>query len=535
VNRFDALRISAPQSRTVGWVPYFLTASRLDELGTLVQLEHLLGGGGGQFDQNAAHLPVEQRALARQSLESLRRALTETIKGALRQAYGIAAARPADIDTAGFGDVTPLPTLWREQPLQRPAGATLSAALDGIIDQMLTLQFPDHPKFDSGDVEVRPADLRAMWDVVVKAAACPGGRLDPVEQNRRAVVRRLATPLRLGFVGDTHFVFDEANFGWRNTFVQRAAAEGQGSAIPVSALREWLAPLGLTREMGNLVITSFALLEDKQFQVRGATVQAREPSSISDDMVLVDPRLPSEHAWQTAGDRAAELFGVTAAQMRTAANVAALGRQIAAAAQARLTPCRSLVDVLGAHATTLALASDAPRAASASAGMAIVEALVGAADDVARVEALAAMQVPAEPQPLARSMASAADLVRGLRGHDWTTLDAVAREADGGDESAHGVLANLRKAAAAEELHSPLLPQLAAAHAAATQWLLGRRRPTPQPQPDGQTAALADPDAVTLDIDEQHLAEQIGSLQSSIAAALEQHPGKHVQITWRLM
>ena len=290
-------------------------------------------------------------------------------------------------------------------------------------------------------------------------------------------MRRVAGPLRLGYVGETHFVFDEANFGWRNEFVQRAAVEGLSSTLPVGSLREWLSPLGLTREVGNLVIASYALLEDKQFQLSGADVAVTEPSAVTDDMDLVDPRLPSERDWQTAADRAAELFGLTSGQMRTAANVGALGRQLAEAAQARLAPCRSLVDVLAAHAVTLGLEPSSPRRSTAADGMAIVEGLVSAADDVARVEALAAMEVPAEPQPLARSMAGAADLVRAIRGHDWTTLDAVALEADAGDEGAARALAGLRKAAAAQELHAPLLPQLASAHTAATQWLLGRRPP----------------------------------------------------------
>ena len=271
VNRFDQMRISAPPSRTVGWVPFFLTAERLADLGTLVQLEHLLGGGGGQFEQNAAHLPPEQRALAKQSLENLRRARTETLKAALRQAYGVDAPRGGDVDESGFGEVTLLPTLWREQPLQRPTGATLSQALDHVVDQMLSLQYPDHPRFDAGTTEIRPADLKNLWDVVVKASASPGGRLDPVEQNRRALVRRLAEPLGLGHVGDSHFVFDEGTFVWRTTFLKQAAADDLGSRIPVASIRSWLEPLGLPREMVNLIIAAFALLEDKQFEVRGAS------------------------------------------------------------------------------------------------------------------------------------------------------------------------------------------------------------------------------------------------------------------------
>ncbi len=487
VNRFAQLRISGQQSRTVGWVPYFLTAARQADLGRLVQLEHLLGGAGGQFDSNAAHLPVDQRAIARQTLENLRRALTETIRGTLRQAYGIAAARDTDIDRSGYGEVTQLPTLWRDEPLRKPAGATLSGALDGIIDQMLAIQYPAHPKFDSGEVEVKSGDLKAMWEVIGRAAACPGGRLDPVEQNRRAVVRRLATPLGLGFVGDTHFVFDETNVAWLNRFLPAAAAEGLADAIPVTSIRAWLAPYGLTRDMGNLVIAAFALLQDKQFQLRGAHVPVRDFTGITDDMVLVDPQLPTAQEWELATARAADLFGIAAGKMRTAANVGALARELGAAATERRGPCRDLVAVLEAHATTLGLAADAPRLATARLGMSLIEGLASARDDVARVAGLAAMGVPAEPQPLARSMSSAGDVLGALRRHDWTTLDAVARAADAGEESAQGAVAGLRTAARAQELHSPLQSALAVAHQAATQWLLNRRVVEP-PVPPGPTS-----------------------------------------------
>ncbi len=68
VNRFAALAADGVTSRTVGWVPSFLTAARQVDVGKLVLLEHLLGGTGEQFDRHAAHLPVDQRPIARTAL-----------------------------------------------------------------------------------------------------------------------------------------------------------------------------------------------------------------------------------------------------------------------------------------------------------------------------------------------------------------------------------------------------------------------------------------------------------------------------------
>ena len=567
VNRLDALRIEGDPSRTVAWVPYFLTAARQADLGKLVQLDHLLGGVGGQFDSNAAHLPVDQRALARQGLENLRRALTETMKSCLRQAYGIEPAKDGDIDRTGFGEVTLLPTLWREEPLQRPVGATLSAALDHVIDQMLAIQFPDHPRFDSGTTVVSAADLRGMWDVIVKAAAAQGGRLDPLEQKQRATVRRVASPLGLGYVGDAHFVFDQANFTWFNPFLQAAAAEGFGENIPVAAIRGWLAPYGITKEMGNLIIASFALLADKQFALRGVVIEVAEPSRISEEMVLVDPRLPNEAEWLSARSRAAELFGLTSGERLTAANVSALAVGIADAAQQRRNGCRDLVDVLELHASTLGLTSQSARLVTAKNGQGVVEGLASAGDHVDIVCALAAMNIPAEPQPLAKSMSTAAELARKLRQHDWTTLDAVAIQGDSGDPEAAQAIAPLRQAATVEELHSPLMQHVAAGHAAATQWLInngigggngggsggggttgggaggggggpsggggsgtGRGGTTG----GGSGSGAVNPDEVTLSIPEEQLSQQASALEAQWAAALKANPGKQVVIRWRL-
>jgi hypothetical protein len=193
------------------------------------------------------------------------------------------------------------------------------------------------------------------------------------------------------------------------------------------------------------------------------------------------------------------------------------------------------VKLLDDHAVTLALGSDSPRLATARLGMSLVEALAAAGDDVARVAGLAAMQLPAEPQPLAKSMSSAGDLVTALTRHDWTTLDAVARAADAGDASAQQAVAKVRAAAGAQELHAPLQPALAAAHQAATRWLLDRTprpsNPNPAPPPE---PPLIDPDAVTLDLDAANLDDRMLSLAEEIGETLQAHPGRTVRITWRL-
>src|SRR5690606_15518996 len=111
VDRFEDLRAESLESRTVGWVPRFLSAARQEDLGTLVLLEHLLGGAGDQFEANAQHLPADQRPMARTLLENKRKAAREKLESALKQAYGVAAIDPKDVDTS-HGDFSMWPTLW---------------------------------------------------------------------------------------------------------------------------------------------------------------------------------------------------------------------------------------------------------------------------------------------------------------------------------------------------------------------------------------------------------------------------------------
>ena len=531
VNRLTELRVGGQRSRTVGWVPYFLTTARLDDLGELVVLEHLLGGTGGQFDANASHLPVEQRPFAKQQLQNMRRAKSQSVRNALRQAYGLDAPDPTVVDAIGYGEITQFPTLWRDEPLRRPGGASLQEALDGLIDQMLSEQFPDHPRFEYPDREIRAVDLKHMWEIVQKAAASPNGRLDPVDTNRRALVRRLASPLGLGHAGESHFVFNKANFTWSNEFVRLGAADSDTGGIPVSELLDVLAARGLNDQMAKLIVASFALLEDKQVTLHGGAV-ALDPTRLNRDMMLVDPRLPDADAWVSASRRASALFGISAGKMRNAANTAALAGALRAAVAERASACDNLVQELESHALTLGLDADAPRLATAREAQSLLAGLNSAADDVALVEALAGLDLPDEVQPLATSMTSAPGTVAALRRQDWSALDAAASKADTDDKAA-AVLKDLRATAKAEELHdkTKLAAALPVAQQRATQWLLDQRvDPTPPPPPP--LPPIVDPDEVVLSL--ETLDEQIHDVKTAIRKELQADTGRRVKIRWWL-
>ena len=196
ITRIDNLRNDGLQSRTVAWVPRFLTTARLEDLGKLVRLNYLLRGDGQRLAEHCAHLPPEQRPMAKSHLESLRGALTNKLTEVLKQAYGVANPDSANIDMT-YGDVPTFATLDADFRPQPAIGADLGQAMVNVADQMLSSQYPEHPRFEPGSSEVRRVDVAVVLDFVRQATE-RGGRVDAVDSSKRGVLRRVANPLRCG-------------------------------------------------------------------------------------------------------------------------------------------------------------------------------------------------------------------------------------------------------------------------------------------------------------------------------------------------
>ncbi len=142
--RVQQLRLAGFTANTVCWIPAAFTTGRQHDLGRLVVLESVLNGS--RFQTYAKHLSEADRGRAHALLSSQRDALQVTLRGVLRQAYGVATKNPADVVT-GYDDH--LMSLNAGLTLTLPVGAKMSDALFSVADQMLSRQFPAHPDFDS--------------------------------------------------------------------------------------------------------------------------------------------------------------------------------------------------------------------------------------------------------------------------------------------------------------------------------------------------------------------------------------------------
>jgi hypothetical protein len=118
-------------------------------------------------------------------LNNQRDQLRQRMRNAMLAAYGITTMHLDTIDTSHdleehFISLNPALSL------QPPVGATLRDALEHLFSQALAQQFPAHPPFD---MEVKPASLRRVRDIVRLATQTRDGRIE-VERPSRDEVRR---------------------------------------------------------------------------------------------------------------------------------------------------------------------------------------------------------------------------------------------------------------------------------------------------------------------------------------------------------
>ncbi|MGY1621051.1 DUF6079 family protein [Geodermatophilus sp. SYSU D00965] len=517
--RLDALRLRQLTGRTVVWLPSFLSARRQEDVGTLVVLEHLLAGE--RFESYASHLPPQDRQPAKSILANRAASLTERLKSVLLAAYGASRAETADLQV--FEGAETLRSLDPSFTPQLPVGGTLSQAFESLADQMLKAQFPAHPDLDSGGTgtAVRQRDLAVVFEEVCRAVEQPDGRVI-VDSAKRRTMARIANPLRLGEMHEAPFVLGRY---WEQHFLRKAAEEEVTEEIPVPRLREWIdepQPMGLAREVQNLLIASFAAQTDRSlYRASGAAVPLG--LDVSDDLLLRQPALPAEDEWQKARERSRGLFGTVVAALRSAANVAHVARVSREEAARRRPDAARLVAALRTHIHELGREGlEAGRLRTAEAALNLVDA-VRDGDDLTVIAALAGTDLPVTEVVVSKSLTAAADVATAVESTNWTLLRGLEGLTDDRRQSAEQVLQRLREVAAHDEHAAALAPALKEAVRRASELLVA---PTPPPAPRA-TSATAVVHRVT-GRDREAVARQL-------AEYMDAHAEELLEITWRVV
>jgi len=489
--RLDRMIEGGLESRTIVWLPRFLSDERMVEVRRLVVLDWLLGGAVERWVGYADHLSEVDRVQARAILESQRTALREGLRRAIQECYGAAAPSPGTLAPDGSGDRV-LTSLDPGFSPAAPVGADLGAAFGNLIDQAFSATYPGHPRFEPADAEITGRELAAVYAHVQRAVADPDGRVRL--EGDVTGVRRVANALGVGTAGETHFLFGDDRFGpWGTEFERAAARDGLQPQDPVRAgqVRDWMEAirprLGLRDEVADLIVLAWAALRQRAWYQHGGPVPAPRPGLVRAEMELRPEPLPTPADWQAAASRAEKIFGIYVNPYLTAAGVAELASKLGEEAGTRsdvVSTLTSRVEVAYRH---LGLADSGPgRLATARACADLVDSLRRATDRLGVVRSLARVPLPATEAVLATSLAQASTVSQTLSGFRWERLRPLAgveQQADERGRVAARIMSELRNAVAADEFTVRLSTALSAAEQAAFDWLTeGQPRSPGEPQ-----------------------------------------------------
>ena len=448
--RLNDFRGRDARARTLVWLPSFLSPSAQRDLGTLVRIDHVLAGE--RLRDFATHLSPVDQASARELLRNQQSQLRQRLVHYLEGAYGVENPIPGSVDESH----TPSEHFQSLDPAfepRPPARANLREALGNLFDQMCASQYPAHPDFGA---PVRTAALRRVHEQVSRAVQEPEGRV-AIDKPLRPSMTHIAVPLRLGEMGETHFVVGRH---WFSRF------ERLDKPLTVGKLREAMdhpRRMGLTAAAANLVILVYADQANLAFRRHGGPWPAKL-DDLPDDVELREEALPSAQAWTTAVERAGRVFGLTASPLRNASNVSDLAERLGEAAAKQGAACDTLVERLAALGVDFSIDEEAAkRLRTARASRALVQSLT-ALRGRARIEKLAETRPATSLEAMGTSIGKAGEVVDALERTHWQLFAPLGRLTDDRADDGQRLLSDLREALAADEYAVALgrrLPDLA--------------------------------------------------------------------------
>ncbi|MEU5510467.1 BREX-2 system ATPase PglY [Streptomyces fungicidicus] len=567
VNRIQRLRErqQGERSRTVAWLPAHLSAQRFADFRRLVVIDKALADEHRFDTQYAGHLNADNRSRAKGLLETQREALLKQVKGAFKQAYGLAQKQAADVVPDFDDHLVALPDV---DALTLSFGQSLHDGIRHVAGKLLAHQYPAHPDLDpeATGTAVKPADIKKVFPHLRAAAEARDGRVE-VPAGDRVHMRRIAEPLRLGQQKEAYF---ELSRYWADHFRQLARSQGVTGDLSLITLTDWTDkpdPRGLPDLLARLVVASFAEMDDRVW-VRGGTVldPAPELSAIKDHDALRSQPLPAESDWNTARQRFETIFGAKPPALRRGRMVNQFARQIIEAARAHRDHAADLVHQLEAHASFLGLdqTADTGRLALARRSLELLDALTaeagkGAAGAKKTVEALASFDLgETSADRYGTSIKKARAVAEAVASAPWSTLELAAglgpegealldslrnvarddqRTADLRDALARTqreVVALIKRTqAAATPPPTPVAPQPSTADGRSLDTPTSDPRIpyTPQETPSsgsGGTARKSGRRSTTV-------RQAAADLQAELAELAARHPNATIEITWQVI
>lgn len=537
------------RSDTIVWLPSFLSDKAMRDLGTLVKLNHLLTGE--RFADHARHLSAVDRDQARALLANQRSQLQQRLRACLEVAYGIA-SEPSDAVGATLEASQHLQSLNGFKPAL-PVGANFKAAFEKLLEQLFGYLYPAHPNFGT---EVRPLALRKLQPDIERALADPEGRVFIADKTIRDSMRAIANPLKLGEMGETHFVLSRH---WRSHFAQKHAQ--QGGAMTVKSLRAWMDEpqrMGVSAEVQNLVILTYAEQTNRNF-FKGTALIRPTLDSLDNELELREQALPPEEDWRLAVQRASSLFGLVPPDLRNATNVAKLSAQIAERAAELRPKLDALVRDLGHRLAALGIDdTDANRMTTARSAQAMLAA-IGAATSEKVITALAGAELRTTETDVAKTLTSAGEVGPALRDSSWKVFETLRQLADHRQAAAASILDRIGQTLSMDERAVLLKPSLDDLHGRALKLLTDTAPAQPAPPPSPTTTTrpgigfseepvtvphivapvepLVEPDDVVITVDDRRnlSSGEAADLLDRLKRELAGHPDYRLNLSWKIV
>ncbi len=344
LDRLEKFKEKNERQRTLVWLPSFFSTRTQGELAKLVIIDRLLLGNN--LEQHAKHLSLEDRLTARLLLQNQQSALSQRLLQSVEAAYAIRSEpTPGTLDASYEMAESHFQSLFPTLVLQRPVGANLGEALEHLLDQALSHQFPKHPKF--GQEVKLGKDLRQVLEVCQEAARSPEPRVYVEDKGVRQKLINICNPLELGKIESTdktHFVPESY---WKNQFNRLLAQSGQPNPT-VADLRRWTDQpdeRGLPKEVQNLLILVYADQTNRSF-VRYGSNYTPSLDNMPDELELKQETLPDLKDWSEAVTRVADIFGHAISKLLNASNLATLAARLKESVTEYKADCDSLPDRL---------------------------------------------------------------------------------------------------------------------------------------------------------------------------------------------
>lgn len=540
---------------TAIWLPHFLSAERMEKLGELVIIDHVLTENGWRdYTQNVA---ADDREAIRQMLKQRQLTLTNQLVLWLEEVYGVDSGQEFAIGQE------PLKTLDPALAVSKPRGASLADATDNLITTLYHQKFPDHPRYET-DRSLTRADFGKVVEVLRTAAADAQGRADMPADARKAC-RTILPALGIGSVHESHLVFTADNAGTViNTGIpQRLRANGLDLTGPVSvgavesAVGEINPNAGFTDLTEDLYVCAWAAMTNRSWVDHSREIEAPAFRDLDYRMELRPVVLPDAAEWDTALEIAGRLFGVLTGSHCTAANLRSLQSAVLEQVEEQRRDASQYSENLGAVQGALGVSTVTKRSRLADATSALLETLHrDGANALALVTHLAAART-ADDRILGATVDEAiaglanakpaATALKRLTANGSVALTvpaAYARShADGDDLGAAVLLANLRDALGDHEFTTPTATAVDRFFADRARWeaaVVSVQQPVQpgpdpvqpsvvgQPVPGDGPGTAPSPETETV-IDEEITTESVASFGAQLSELLK--AGRRVRVT----